>query len=214
MVSATHPNTSCHMPYKHWSATHAICVTHPVFLATAGSPYTHPKVSCPTVPTLSVQLTHPLLMSPSVFTHRSRSLQKSLHLVCLRDSDTHSTHSLSASPSNPGCHLHTHTAHHPFPIYHTDTSAVMVPPTYILSVCHARHLCHTTCGRPLLKHSLLPMLRGLQSGCQAEIPHLQFHVLSDKKISWTGWGGGKRCVRCPSLAHQPPILLAQESHPA
>lgn len=128
-------------PHKHSTATHAICChSHPVIMATAVSSYTHThahRVSCPAIPTLSH--THTACVTfpqPHRINHISPRILNTP--ICLRDSDTPRTLSLSTSPSDPGRHLHP-TQKQPIASSPSTTctrQASILPPTCILTVTH------------------------------------------------------------------------------
>lgn len=153
-------------------------------------------VSCPTIPTLSVHLTHSYV-TIHIHTGSVIHLQESLHPSVSGTKHTEDPQPLhhSHSPRLPLPPSHTHTHTQPIILSHLlhrhIRQSSCLPHTYLVSVTHV--ICVTqTVATLLLKHSLVPMLRGLQPGCQPKIPQLQFHVLSDEKISWTGV---EKCVR-------------------
>ena len=142
-----------------------------------------------TISTLSLSHTHTAYVTIHIHTQDWSYTFKNPYTPSVLRTQAHT--GPTASPPFPGTQAatatftHTHSPIIP-PINHTVTSGNHhASYRYILSVCHSRHLCHTDCGHPTPqpKHSLLPMLWGLQPGCQSKIPHLQFHVFSDKKIS-------------------------------
>ena len=188
VVCAVHTNISCHIPHEHYC--HTCCVTLPVLMATAG--FSDIRCHVHHLHTQSVSHTHCLCHHPHSHTGLVIHLQESLHPIHLKDSDTHRTSSLSTIPRNQGCHrhLHTHThthrAHHPSHQSHghiRQSSCLLQIYTQCLSLTSSVSHRLWPSPPPPPKHSLLPMLWGLQPGCQSKIPHLQFHVFSDKKIS-------------------------------
>lgn len=196
MVCATHTlQHQLSLPHKHSSATHAACVPHTQSRPRQGLlTHTQGVMSCDSH-TPSLPHTHSAYVT---FPHpRTRSV------ICLQEPldphlspglrHTRRTLSLSTSPRDPAAPS-TSTHKQPIIPYPSHTQTVIALPTD----CLPRTSCvsHTYCGQPRphphLKHSLLPTLWGLQPGGQTKIPHLQFHVLGDKEISWTGV---ERCVR-------------------
>ena len=128
------------------------------------------RMSCPAIPTLGLSHTHIAYVTfPQP--HTGSNISKNPYiLICLRDSNTNRTLSLSTSR---GCHLHLppHTNNrHPSPsITHTHQSVIM-PPTYKLTVCHARHLYHTDCGHPSPQTLTSSYVPGVPTGLPTQSP--------------------------------------------
>ena len=142
-----------------------------------------------TISTLSLSHTHAAYVPTHIHTQDWLHTFKNPYTPSILETQTHI--GPAASPPFPGTgteaatatFTHTHTVHHPSHQSqgHIRQSSCLLQ-IYSVSVTHV--ICVTqTVATPLLKHSLLPMLWGLQPGCQSKIPHLQFHVFSDKKIS-------------------------------
>lgn len=74
-VPHTHTNTSCHIPHKHSSATHAVCVPHTQSWPQQGL-LTY-RVSSPAIPTLC--LTHNTVSPAPIHTRSVIQLQESLY---------------------------------------------------------------------------------------------------------------------------------------
>lgn len=140
------------------------------------------RMTCPAIPTLGLSHTHIAYVTfPQSHTESVKHHQESLHPHPSQGFKHQQDPQLFHQSWLPPLPSHTHKQPSSLPIYHTHTS-VSHHASHIQTVTHV--ICVTqTVATPLLKHSLLPMFRGFQSGCQPEVPHLQFHVLSDKKIS-------------------------------
>lgn len=163
----TQTNTSCpippntHRPHMLSVVTHTQSSWPQQGLLTQGvmSCHSHTHGLCP--------------LPPSTHRIRSNISENPYTPICLRDSNTNRTLSLSTSPCNSSCHLHlpphTQTTHHPFPIYHTHTSGSH----------HASHIhnslsrtssCHTDHGHPSPQTLTSSYVPGVPTGLPAQSP--------------------------------------------
>lgn len=196
MVCATHTPTPAVTTPINTYLPHMLSVSHTQStMATAGSSYTrchilpfphsqsvshtqtHTHAAC-NLPLSTRRVSH---MPPRICTPLSVSgTQGHLPYLC------HTPIGFYPSPLVPvtGCHLHLHTCINSpssLPIYLMHTSSSHLA-SHIHMHCLSRMSSVSHTGS-FLQNSLLPLLRRLQPGCQPKIPHLQFHVLSDEKIS-------------------------------